>query len=189
MHIANDSPGIVAAPRTVRMERILPGPVERVWAYLTESDKRRKWLAKGPIADFVGGEVELTFHHSELSQEPVPAKYQQYDGHTNRGRVTRYDPPHVLSYTWPDGPGEASEVTFELAAIGPDTQLILTHTRLADASSMVSVATGWHSHLAVLIARLEGSAPSDFWENHARLEPEYRRIIGNQPTTKTEEAP
>ena len=32
-------------PGTVKMERLLPGPVERVWAYLTESDKRARWLA------------------------------------------------------------------------------------------------------------------------------------------------
>ena len=27
---------------TVRFERILPGPIERVWSYIVESDKRRK---------------------------------------------------------------------------------------------------------------------------------------------------
>ena len=34
-------------PGTVKMERLLPGPVERAWAYLTESDKRATWLAAG----------------------------------------------------------------------------------------------------------------------------------------------
>ena len=29
-------------PGTVKMERLLPGPVERVWAYLTESKKRAR---------------------------------------------------------------------------------------------------------------------------------------------------
>ena len=47
-HVGNDRLGVVTAPRTVRIERILPGPVERVWAYLTESDKRKKWLAARP---------------------------------------------------------------------------------------------------------------------------------------------
>jgi len=32
-------------PSTIRFERLLPGPVERVWAYLTESKKRATWLA------------------------------------------------------------------------------------------------------------------------------------------------
>ena len=31
----------------VRFERLLPGPIERVWSYLTDSEKRGKWLASG----------------------------------------------------------------------------------------------------------------------------------------------
>ena len=43
--------GIVSGAGTVRFERVLPGPVERVWAYLTESDKRAKWLAAGELEE------------------------------------------------------------------------------------------------------------------------------------------
>ena len=93
-HVGNDRLGVVTAPRTIRIERILPGPIERVWAYLTELDKRKKWLAEGPMANYVGGDVELTFYHSQLSNEPTPADYQKYEGHTNKGKVTRYEPPH-----------------------------------------------------------------------------------------------
>ncbi len=177
--VGNDRLGVVTAPGTVRIDRVLPGPVERVWAYLTESDKRRKWLAMGPLADFVGGDVELTFHHSELSQDQTPEEYLQYEGHMIKGKVTRYDPPHVLSYTWPEGQDEPSEVTFELAPMGADTRLTITHTQLASKNAMASVATGWHSHLAALIAHLEGRQVEDFWETHKRIEPEYRHIIGN----------
>lgn len=178
-HVGNNTLGVITAPGTIRIRRLLPGPVERVWSYLTESDKRRKWLAKGPIANFVGGDVELTFHHSELSQDPAPEEYHEYEGHTNKGKVTRYDPPHTLSYTWPDGPNEPSEVTFELAAVGSDTQLTITHTRLAGPNSMVSVGAGWHTHLAALIAHMEGRQVNDFWENHRRIEPQYRQLVGN----------
>ncbi len=129
-HVGNDRLGVVTAPRTIRIERILPGPVERVWTYLTESDKRKKWLAEGPMANYVGGDVELTFYHSQLSNEPAPADYQKYEGHTNKGKVTRYEPPTLLSFTWPESTGEPSEVTFELTASGSDTLLRVTHTRL-----------------------------------------------------------
>jgi DNA-binding transcriptional ArsR family regulator len=47
--------GVVTEPGTVRLERVLPGPIERVWAYLTESVQRRKWLAVGPMELRVGG--------------------------------------------------------------------------------------------------------------------------------------
>ena len=40
-----------------RLERLLPGPIERVWAYVTESDKRATWLAGGEMELRVGGKV------------------------------------------------------------------------------------------------------------------------------------
>ncbi len=50
--------GVVTESGTVRFERVLPGPIERVWAYLTESEKRGKWLATGNMELRVGGRVE-----------------------------------------------------------------------------------------------------------------------------------
>ena len=41
--------GVVLESGTVRFERLLPGPVERVWSYLTDSEKRGQWLASGPF--------------------------------------------------------------------------------------------------------------------------------------------
>lgn len=32
--------GVVTEARTIRMERLLPGPIERVWDYPTKYDKR-----------------------------------------------------------------------------------------------------------------------------------------------------
>ena len=47
--------GVVTEPRTIRMERLLPGPIERVWDYLTDSAKRGKWFAAGKMDLRVGG--------------------------------------------------------------------------------------------------------------------------------------
>ncbi len=33
--------GVVTAPGTVRIQRLLPGPIERIWAYLTDGELRR----------------------------------------------------------------------------------------------------------------------------------------------------
>ena len=52
--------GKLVNPHTVVFERLLPGPIERVWAYLTESDLRRQWLAAGEMEMKVGTPVELT---------------------------------------------------------------------------------------------------------------------------------
>jgi hypothetical protein len=56
----NESATLIA-PATMRLERLLPGPVERVWAYLTESEKRATWLCGGEFELRVGGRVRLEF--------------------------------------------------------------------------------------------------------------------------------
>src|SRR5688572_17308230 len=50
-----DDYGVVTAPDTVRIERLLPGPIQRVWDYLTESELRGKWFASGELDARVGG--------------------------------------------------------------------------------------------------------------------------------------
>ena len=49
--------GVVTESRTIRMERLLPGPIERVWDYLTDSAKRGKWFAAGKMDLRVGGDI------------------------------------------------------------------------------------------------------------------------------------
>ena len=41
---------ILSDAHTVRFERDLAGPIERVWAYLTESDLKATWIGPGPAA-------------------------------------------------------------------------------------------------------------------------------------------
>ena len=167
--------GAVTEARTLRIRRVLPGPIERVWAYLTESDKRGRWLASGPMELRVGGRVELTFRNTELTGhgEPAPDKYKKYEGASFSGHVTRCEPPRLLSYTWGDG----SEVTFELSPEGEKVLLVLTHRRLPDRTTMVRVGSGWHTHLDILVVRLEGREPRPFWSTHARLEAEYEKRL------------
>lgn len=172
--------GTVTAPRTVRIARLLPGPIERVWAFLTESDKRGLWLASGPMEMRVGGSVRLDFLHSSLSAEKeVPAKYRSMEhGVTQHGHVTRLEPPHLLAYTCNEKDGKTpSEVTFRLAAQGERVLIEITHERLPARGDMVGVSTGWHAHLAILIERLDGREPQVFWSRFEPLREEYERRI------------
>jgi uncharacterized protein YndB with AHSA1/START domain len=123
----------------------------------------------------VGGKVALTFRNSDLSVHPeqAPDKYKDLEGTGFEGRVTRCDPPRVLSYTW----GKHSEVTFELSPQGDDVLLVLTHRRLPDRTAMVMVGSGWHAHLAILLDHLSGREPRPFWSTHGRLEAEYERRL------------
>lgn len=170
----NDALGTTPGAGMVRIERWLPGPVERIWAYLTESEKRGKWLAPGEMEPRVGGRVEHRFRHADLSHEKVPpAKYGDYvEGHVMYGTVTRCEPPRVLGYTWGDG-AEDSEVTFELEPRGDEVLLVVTQRRLRSREGMASVASGWHTHIGILLDHLEGREPRGFWSAHTRLEAEY----------------
>jgi uncharacterized protein YndB with AHSA1/START domain len=49
----DDEYGEVREPRTFRIERLLPGPIERVWSYLTESEKRRRWFGAGQVVPVI----------------------------------------------------------------------------------------------------------------------------------------
>lgn len=173
--------GVVTGPGTVRFERLLPGPIERVWAYLTEPEKRAKWLAGGPMELKAGGKVELRFHHADLSAEKTPPeKYRKVEGGvTAHGHVTRCEPPRVLAITWGD---DTSEVVFELTPKGRNVLLVLTHRRLPSREEMQSVGGGWHSHLGILEDVLGEREPRPFWTNHTRNAAEYKaRLADAEP--------
>lgn len=176
--------GTFTEPGTIRFERLLPGPIERVWAYLTESAKKAKWLAAGDVEPRVGGKVELTFKHSDLSEtdDSIPEKYKYMEGGTYfEGRVTEWDPPRLLSYTWGEETGEESEVTFELEAKGDKVLLTLTHRHLGDdPETLIGVASGWHTHLGILVDRLSGKEPKGFWTVHNKMELDYGQRLAQR---------
>lgn len=166
--------GVFTDPGTLRLERFLPGPIELVWEYLTESEKRGKWLARGEMELRIGGEVELNFNHAELTAHPdtTPEEYKDEECASVHGRITRLAPPSLLSYTWEWG-DELTEVTFELSPQGDKTELILTHRLISKRGQMISIAAGWHTHVGILIDKLNGDEPMPFWKTHAELEKVY----------------
>ena len=173
--------GTVIGPRAVRLERILPGPIERVWAYLTEPDKRAKWMAAGSMADYVGGPVDVTFDNSKLRSEETPERFKKYECHPLRGVITHYEPPHKIGYTWGEDES-ASEVIMELkpAAAGNrpgSVLLIVTHQKLSGRDGMINVSSGWHTHLGVLAEELGAMERRPFWERFLAVEQEYAKRI------------
>lgn len=177
--------GTMVDDSTLRFERLLPGPIERVWSYLTDPEKRGTWLASGPMELRVGGKVELHFKHADLSHEKsAPARFKKYEaGVSQTGVVTRCDPPRVISFTWGDDPdpNKASEVTFELSPRGNDkVLLIVTHGRMSDRKRQVMASGGWHAHLGVLEDQLASREPRPFWTTFERLEREYAGRLGGE---------
>lgn len=171
--------GVITEPGTIQFERLLPGPANQVWEYLTESEKRGKWLASGEMEKRVGGKVFFNFRQADLAPEnaAIPERYKQYKaGDTMIGRVTQWDPPSVLSFTW--GPDEDSMVTFKLTPEEENVKLVLTHSQLADNRDvLLSVASGWHTYLGILIDHLNGRKPSGFFSTHTRMEEKYGQLL------------
>lgn len=165
--------GSLTEPATLTIQRILPGPIERVWAYLTESDLRRQWLAAGAMEMKVGAPFELVWRNDELTDPPG----QRPDGfsaeHRMQSQITELDPPHKLTFTW-NGSGD---VSFELAPKGDKVLLTVIHRRLRDRSTMLMVGAGWHMHLDLLAARTSGTTIEPFWDGWCRLRTEYNERL------------
>ncbi|MGZ3496894.1 MAG: SRPBCC family protein [Vulcanimicrobiaceae bacterium] len=143
--------------KTITLVRDLPGPIERVWAFLTDPKFLTRWLSGGIVADRVGGEVRF-----DMGAE---------------GRITVYEPPRLLEYTWsePDlarGPILDTVVRWELVEAGNRVRLTLTHKRLSDVEA-IGHGAGWHTFLDRLSASLDGREPPQIAERFANLQSEY----------------
>jgi len=163
----------VVEPGTVKVERLLPGPVERVWAYLTDSRKRATWFAGGEFDLRVGGRARLEFDHASLSSEKVtPDKFKNVGRPQFDGTITRLEPMRLLAYTMRFGERD-SEVTFELAPRGKEVLLVITHRGMDERDLRVSIMAGWDVHTGILADVLNGVEPRPFWSTHAKMAREY----------------
>lgn len=163
--------GTLTEPATLTVQRRLPGPIERVWAYLTESDLRRQWLAAGDMPMEIGATVELVWRNDELTDPPGQRPEGFPSEHRMSCRITELDPPHRLAITW----GSTGGVSFVLAEDGNEVLLTVTHRRVAERSTLLNVSTGWHMHLDVLVARLTEQQPTAFWDRWVDLKHEYEQ--------------
>ena len=146
---------------TLTFERYLPGPIERVWAYLTDPKLLAKWFSDGVVADRVGGEVRFEI------------------GAT--GRVTAYQPPRLLEYTWNEeeassGPIDDALVRWELSEEGERVRLTLTHSRLPE-NEVLAHGAGWHAFLERMAARIDGRDPESFEGLFAQLKTTYAPVV------------
>jgi uncharacterized protein YndB with AHSA1/START domain len=163
--------GIADTPTSVRIERRLPGPIERVWSYIVDGEKRALWFAGGDFEPKVGGAANFIFDHGKLSDEPTPEAWKAFEGQTASGEVTRYEPNRVFAYKG-DWGGE-TEVIFELTPAGDDVILAIRQTRLEDAGKKAAYGSGWHAYLDTLEDRLRNVKPRGFWTNFEKRQAEY----------------
>jgi uncharacterized protein YndB with AHSA1/START domain len=170
--LAIETYGEVIEPGTLRIRRLLPGTIDRAWAYLTDSELRRQWLGSGVMEMRVGAPFELVWRNEEL--ENAGQRPEGFDEeHRMDSRITELDPPHRLGFEF----GTSGDVTIDLEERGHEVLLTLTHRRLPGREIMLKVAAGWHAHLDVLVAKTAGASPPPFWANWSELREEYGRQI------------
>ncbi len=159
---------------TLHMTRRLPGPIDRVWAYITDGELRRQWLASGTMKQAQGAHFELVWRNDDLSASAD----ERPEGFAPEYRATceilEIDPPRMLRYVWPD----TGEVTFELEAQGPSaTLLTVTHRRLSGQALVLNVCAGWHAHIDLLEAVVGGEPPPSLWSTWKALRVRYEKAL------------
>ena len=164
-----DRYGALTAPATLTLHRLLPGPVDRVWAYLVDSEQRRRWFASGDMAPEVGTTFILTWRNDELTDPPGTRPEGYSAEHSMECRLLAYDPPRQLAHTF----GRHGEVSYTLKPQGDAVLLTLVHSRIPDRNTTVGVSAGWHNHLDLLADRLADRAPPPFWDRMVQLRRDY----------------
>jgi uncharacterized protein YndB with AHSA1/START domain len=165
-----DSYGTLVGPDTLQIRRLLPGPIERVWDYITDGDLRRQWLAGGTMRAEAGEQFELVWRNDELTEPAGERPEGMPEEHRKQSEVVLADPPHKLVITW----AGTGDVTFELKVEGSQVLLTLTHERFPTRSSILGHAAGWHVHLDLLEARAAGRQPEPyFWDRWRALREDY----------------
>ena len=165
----NDLPGTLSDAQTLRLQRRLPGPIERVWSYLTDSGLRGQWLASGSMQLAPGASFELLWQNDALSDSAA----ERPDGFAAESRATcqcvEVEAPRRMRYRWPG----VGEVSIELETVGDEVMLTLTHRQLTGETLILNVCAGWHAHLERLVALTEGRQPPSLWRTWKRLRQDY----------------
>ncbi|WP_138472621.1 SRPBCC family protein [Poseidonocella sp. HB161398] len=167
--IQDEAYGTLTGPTELTIRRRLPGPAERIWRYLADSELRRKWLASGDMVPEAGRDFTLTWRNDELTDPPGERPEGLGDEHSMACTVLEAEENRVLAFTW----GTGSEVRITLEPKGEEVLLTLVHRKLMDRGSRLGVSAGWHAHLDILAARLSGTDPAPFWDAWQGLRADY----------------
>lgn len=162
---------------TVEFKRLIPGPIELAWDYLTKPELLKTWFADVTLEPRLGGTVNVHF-----------AKDTCGDGTDGvHGTICEFRPPQVIAFTWiqrrrqPDGAiadSEEGEVRFELSERGEKVLLTLLHSGQPTAE-LTSHSAGWHAYLDNLEAIVAGRGRIDFLGVVRRVRPQYDERIAS----------
>lgn len=171
--------GKLIGPGALEFDRRFEAPIEKVWQFLVDPEKRKLWFCGGSTDDHVGGKIVMEFDHRRLSESSPPEKYASEETGTYSGEILEYDAPRRLVFTWFESAGaQSSKVEIDLSTNEDgSTQLHLVHTGVEGRDMLIGVFAGWHGHFDLLDEVLVGHRKSDFWIRDQELEAEYSQRV------------
>jgi uncharacterized protein YndB with AHSA1/START domain len=163
--------GVLRDQHTVEFKRLIPGPLELAWEFLTKRENLKTWFADLTLEPRLGGAVDVHFDPDTCGGCSAGV----------RGVVREFRPPHVVAFTWiqlkaqPDGSmreRDEGEVRFELAERGDKVLLTLLHSRLTT-DQLIAHSAGWHAYLQNLESLMSERGRIDFMAVAGRVRPGY----------------
>jgi uncharacterized protein YndB with AHSA1/START domain len=163
--------GVLRDLHTVEFKRLIPGPLELAWEFLTKREKLKTWFADLTLEARLGGAVDVHFDPDTCGGCSAGV----------RGVVREFRPPHVIAFTWIqlkaqlDGSmqeRDEGEVRFELAERGDKVLLTLLHSRLST-DQLIAHSAGWHAYLQNLESLMSERGRIDFMAVAGRVRPGY----------------
>jgi uncharacterized protein YndB with AHSA1/START domain len=139
---------------TLRFERRLAHPVEKVWKAITDPAELTHWFPQDVEGTFTpGGKLRFVFR----GDPPV------LDGKVIedfKGEVLELDPPRVIAYSW-----AGDILRWTLTPDGDGCLLVFTDT-IDDRGKAARDGAGWHVCLEALDSLLAGTPPpaDDRWK-------------------------
>ncbi len=124
------------------LTRRLRQPIEKVWAALTTPERLAAWMGvdwlgvDGPLSQ--GAAFSYRFHNTDME---------------TRGRVLRFEPPHLFEHSWFDNIPPGAVVRWRLAPDGEGCSLTLTH-RFGQMDDAPRTAAGWTALIEALAVSL-----------------------------------
>jgi uncharacterized protein YndB with AHSA1/START domain len=175
---------------TLRFERQLPHPAEKVWRALTDNDELAYWFPvqiqgerrAGSKVTFVFTDEVISPEIQKYFEDEAPFKPPTEEETANQeGEILVFQPPRVLEFSWGD-----DILRFELQGAGEQTLLVFTHS-FDDESRAARDASGWDLSFDSLERRLAGLDPEPFSPGltTAKFE-EYAARFGPQAAARRE---
>ncbi len=167
--------GEILEDGSMKFVRFLPGGIERAWSWVTEADKRAQWLCGGGDITAAGQTIKFDFRHKDLTphDETIPDQYKEMEnGAVFDIDVVKCEPPRLLVVSWP-AEGVVSEVEFRFSEENGKVRLELIQRDHGSPDQMIGALGGWHTHLDIMVDKLNGETPKPFWKTHTALVEDY----------------